>query len=105
MTSPRERRAAYIAWAAICLIWGTTYLGIRVCLETMPPGLMGGLRWLAAGIVLTGIVHSEAGRRRLLASRIPVCETWDLTGAPIDMLAMAVLRGELRGVAGEPGGG
>lgn len=38
------------------------------------------------GIVLTGIVHSEAGRRRLLASRIPVCETWDLTGAPIDMV-------------------
>lgn len=36
------------------------------------------------GIVLTGIVHSEAGRRRLLASRIPVCETWDLTDAPID---------------------
>ena len=38
------------------------------------------------GIVLPGIVHSEAGRRRLLASGIPVCETWDLTAAPIDML-------------------
>lgn len=38
------------------------------------------------GIVLTGIVHTEAGRRRLLASRIPVCETWDLTDNPLDML-------------------
>ena len=38
------------------------------------------------GIVLTGIVHTEAGRRRLLASRIPVCETWDLTDTPLDML-------------------
>jgi drug/metabolite transporter (DMT)-like permease len=46
---------AYAAWVAICLIWGTTYLGIRISLETMPPGLMGGLRWLAAGVVLTGI--------------------------------------------------
>lgn len=37
---------------AICLIWGTTYLGIRVSLETMPPALMGGLRWLAASGLL-----------------------------------------------------
>lgn len=39
-----------------------------------------------AGIVLTGIMHSAAGRRRLLASGIPVVETWDLTDTPIDML-------------------
>ena len=38
------------------------------------------------GIVLTGILHSAAGRRRLLACGIPVVETWDLTPAPIDML-------------------
>jgi LacI family gluconate utilization system Gnt-I transcriptional repressor len=38
------------------------------------------------GIVLTGIMHSAEGRRRLLASSIPVVETWDLTPTPIDML-------------------
>ena len=38
------------------------------------------------GIVLTGIVHSAEGRKRLLASGIPVVETWDLTPTPIDML-------------------
>ena len=38
------------------------------------------------GIVLTGILHSPEGRRRLLASSIPVVETWDLTPTPIDML-------------------
>ncbi len=48
----RERRLAYIAWAAVCLLWGTTYFGIRVSLETMPPGLMGGLRWTMAGAAL-----------------------------------------------------
>lgn len=52
-TSPRQRRLAYFAWVAVCLIWGTTYLGIRVSLETMPPALMGGLRWLIAGSLLT----------------------------------------------------
>jgi len=38
------------------------------------------------GIVLTGIMHSPEGRRQLLASGIPVVETWDLTPTPIDML-------------------
>jgi LacI family transcriptional regulator, gluconate utilization system Gnt-I transcriptional repressor len=38
------------------------------------------------GIVLTGILHSTEGRARLLASGIPVVETWDLTPTPIDML-------------------
>ncbi|WP_296942989.1 LacI family DNA-binding transcriptional regulator [uncultured Massilia sp.] len=38
------------------------------------------------GVVLTGIMRSEQGRRRLLASGIPVVETWDLTADPIDML-------------------
>jgi drug/metabolite transporter (DMT)-like permease len=51
---PRERRLAYIAWVLVCLIWGTTYLGIRVTLETMPPLLMSGLRWTVAGALLAG---------------------------------------------------
>ncbi len=38
------------------------------------------------GIVITGILHSPQGRRRLAASGIPVVETWDLTPTPIDML-------------------
>jgi LacI family gluconate utilization system Gnt-I transcriptional repressor len=38
------------------------------------------------GIVLTGILHSADGRKRLLSAGIPVVETWDLTPTPIDML-------------------
>jgi LacI family gluconate utilization system Gnt-I transcriptional repressor len=38
------------------------------------------------GIFLTGIMLSGKGRARLLASGIPVVETWDLTPTPIDML-------------------
>ncbi len=36
----------------MCLIWGTTYLGIRVALETIPPALVGGIRFTIAGAVL-----------------------------------------------------
>ena len=52
MTTTRERRLGYLSWAAVCVIWGTTYLGIRICLESMPPALMGGLRWTIAGSLL-----------------------------------------------------
>lgn len=58
-TTPRQRRLAYLAWTAVCVIWGTTYLGIRVSLESMPPALMGGLRWLIAGSLLALYVRAR----------------------------------------------
>ena len=42
----------WIALGTVYLIWGSTYLGIKYGLETMPPFLMGSLRFLAAGGVL-----------------------------------------------------
>lgn len=40
---------AYLAWLAICIIWGTTYLVIRIGVAEMPPFLFAGFRWLIAG--------------------------------------------------------
>lgn len=54
MSTPRERKLAFAAWIAVCIIWGTTYLGIRISLESVPPALMGGLRWTIAGGLLAG---------------------------------------------------
>jgi drug/metabolite transporter (DMT)-like permease len=48
-SSPAERKTALFAWLAVCLIWGTTYLAIRVSVETFPPWLMSGIRWITAG--------------------------------------------------------
>ena len=42
-----DRRLAWLAWATICLVWGTTYLAIRVALESIPVFLVAGLRWMA----------------------------------------------------------
>lgn len=47
---------------AVCLIWGTTYLGIRICLETMPPMLMAGLRWTFAGGALAAYMAARGER-------------------------------------------
>lgn len=40
------------AFAAVYLIWGSTYLAIRYAIETLPPFLMAAARFLAAGGVL-----------------------------------------------------
>ncbi len=51
-----DRTLAYMAWITICVVWGTTYLAIRIAIETMPPFLMTGFRWTAAGALLaTGL--------------------------------------------------
>jgi len=51
-TTALQKRNAYFAWASVCLIWGTTYLGIKIALETVPPFVLGGLRFTLAGLVL-----------------------------------------------------
>ncbi len=40
------------AFAAIYVVWGSTYLAIRFAIETLPPFLMAGVRFLAAGAIL-----------------------------------------------------
>lgn len=52
MTSTPARWRVILAYAAVYIIWGTTYLGIRFAIETVPPFLMGGTRFLAAGALL-----------------------------------------------------
>lgn len=43
-----------VAFTAVYLVWGSTYLAIRVAIETLPPFLMAGVRFLIAGSVLYG---------------------------------------------------
>jgi drug/metabolite transporter (DMT)-like permease len=55
-------RRAYFAWAAVCLIWGTTYLAIRIALETVPPFLMGAWRWIVAGTLIIAVLAARGER-------------------------------------------
>lgn len=64
-----DRRLAWLAWATICLVWGTTYLAIRVALESIPVFLVAGLRWMAAGLILTAIT-------RLRGRPLPPVRQW-----------------------------
>jgi drug/metabolite transporter (DMT)-like permease len=47
-----SRSALILAFAAIYIIWGSTYLGIRVAVASMPPFAMAGTRFMIAGALL-----------------------------------------------------
>jgi len=53
-TSTPSRSSLALGYATIYLIWGSTYLANRVAIETLPPFLMPGARFLAAGTLLAG---------------------------------------------------
>jgi drug/metabolite transporter (DMT)-like permease len=61
-TNATHLERAWIAWAAVCVIWGTTYLAIKISLDTVPPFLLGGIRYVVAGLVLAAGLRAT-GRR------------------------------------------
>src|SRR5678815_4668930 len=63
----RSRLLVILAFAAVYLIWGSTYLAIRFAIETLPPFLMAAIRFLTAGIIL--FTWAIVTRQRLTASR------------------------------------
>jgi drug/metabolite transporter (DMT)-like permease len=77
---PFSVRRAYLAWIAVCVIWGTTYLGIRIALETIPPLLMASMRWIAAGSLLIGLLA-------LRGERLPGRRDWP----PLAILGILLL--------------
>ncbi|MEK7711512.1 MAG: drug/metabolite exporter YedA, partial [Pseudomonadota bacterium] len=40
------------AFASVYIVWGSTYLAIRIGVATLPPALFAGARFLAAGLLL-----------------------------------------------------
>ena len=52
-----------LAFAAVYFIWGTTYLGIRVAIETIPPFFMAGSRVLTAGTIMFIFLRARGAPR------------------------------------------
>ena len=52
-----------LSFAAIYLIWGSTFFAIRLAIETIPPIPMAGVRFLAAGALLFPIAYLSGDRR------------------------------------------
>ena len=69
--SPTQPKPFLIALAMACvyLFWGGTYLGMKIAIETMPPFLMAGVRFLIAGSALYIV-------RRLMGDARPALRQW-----------------------------
>ena len=57
------------AFAALYLIWGSTYLGILFAIGSIPPFLMAGLRFLLAGLIMYGLARWQGAAP-------PTLQTW-----------------------------
>jgi len=68
---PRIRARIVAAFATIYLVWGSTFLAIRIGVQQLPPLLFGGLRFLLAGslLALVALTLRERFPRRVLEWR------------------------------------
>ncbi len=63
MTGPSNARLMpWVALVTVWIVWGSTYLGIRAAVETIPPFLMAGVRFVIAGGLLYLIAWIRLGR-------------------------------------------
>jgi len=62
----------WIALIALYIVWGSTYLGIRIAVETLPPFLHGAIRFLVSGLILFFW-------RRSAGDPIPTMSNWKAT--------------------------
>jgi drug/metabolite transporter (DMT)-like permease len=63
---------AWLVWAALAVVytvWGSTYLAIRVVVQTMPPLLSAGVRFALAGAIVCAFLWLRRGRENLTVSR------------------------------------
>lgn len=66
--SARLTTLVLVAFAAVYVVWGSTYLAIRVGLESFPPFILAGLRHLTAGLLLYPFVRWKTGVRPTAAN-------------------------------------
>src|SRR5207248_1222316 len=52
-----------VAFAALYLIWGSTYLGILFAIQSIPPFLMAGARFFLAGLIMFAIARTQGPLR------------------------------------------
>jgi len=62
MPSPKRVQIIF-AFAALYLIWGSTYLGILFAIQSMPPFLMAGMRFFFAGLIMFAIARTQGPLR------------------------------------------
>jgi drug/metabolite transporter (DMT)-like permease len=60
------------AYCTLCIVWGSTYLAIRLAVETIPPLLMVGVRSVVAGGLLTAFALARGNRLPSMGTLLPL---------------------------------
>lgn len=119
MPAARNRLSILLAFAALYVVWGSTYLGILFAIQTIPPFLMAGTRFVCAGILMyaaarvTGTPRPERSTWKSAAiigaflllcgnGAVTIAERWVPTGlaallvatVPIDIALLGWLSGD-----------
>ncbi len=68
----RENFKAYFAWITICIVWGTTYLAIKIGVKDLPPMLFAGFRWFIAGLIFLIFLKSRGQKLPAKKDLIPL---------------------------------
>src|SRR2546423_5808054 len=67
-TPARTRTPVLMAFAAVYVVWGSTYLAIRIGIESFPPLILAGLRHLIVGLFLYPVLRAKTGIRPTAAN-------------------------------------
>jgi drug/metabolite transporter (DMT)-like permease len=70
---PSPAALVWLALGIVYVVWGSTYLFIRISVETIPPGILGGARFTIAGILLYGIARLRGAPRWLSRRELASC--------------------------------
>ncbi|MFT4130826.1 DMT family transporter [Labrys sp. (in: a-proteobacteria)] len=60
-----------LLFLALCVIWGTTWIGIKAGVEAVPPLLFAGTRFIAAGVLLLGFAAWREGQPQMAWRDLP----------------------------------
>jgi drug/metabolite transporter (DMT)-like permease len=63
MSAPAKRSTIILAFAAVYIIWGSTFLAILFAIRSIPPFLMAGTRFLIAGLIMYAIARFQGAPR------------------------------------------
>src|SRR5207248_6242111 len=75
----REIPMSWLVWLClgiVYVVWGSTYLAIRVAVETMPPLLMGAARFVTAGLLLYAVARARGAPSVRTLSRAQIGASW-----------------------------
>ncbi len=73
---PPPTVAVAVALLTVYILWGSTYLGIAVMIETMPPLLAAGARYGSAGLIMLAVLVAHARLRRGATLERPTAIQW-----------------------------